>query len=74
MLKLVRLHTGIYHMNKLSAPTPDELKKSEDALEAFQKKLTEASYFNSPLTKSERALLKTFHLFLQVRSRSEDQI
>lgn len=48
-----------------SAPSQDELKKVEEALDAFNTELerTLPPGLNSRLTRSERALLRTFSLW-----------
>lgn len=52
-------------MSKTQAPTPQELKKAVEAVDEFDQVVQQSTTFNDPLTKSERALLTTFFLYLQ---------
>jgi hypothetical protein len=58
-------------MSKSNIPTPEDLKKADVALDNFDIEIQRSSAFNQPLTRPERALLKTFFLYLELRSRSE---
>ena len=52
-------------MSKAVAPTPQELKKAKDSVDAFDQAVQRSAVFNAPLTKAERALITTFYLYLQ---------
>lgn len=52
-------------MANTKSPTPEELNQAVDAVDKFDTLVQNAEVFNQPLTKSERALLTTFYVFLQ---------
>ena len=56
-----------YLRKETKKPTSEDLKLAEEALNDFDKSLQEMKFFNEPLSKSERFLLKTFFLFLSVQ-------
>ena len=56
-----------YLRKETKKPTSEDLKLAEEALNDFDKSLQEMEFFNEPLSKSERFLLKTFFLFLSVQ-------
>ena len=53
-----------YHMSTSKNPTLDELNKAESYLDRFDKHLQNGAVFNEPLSSSERAIIKTFLLWL----------
>ena len=56
-----------YLRKETKKPTSEDLKLAEEALDEFDKSLQDMEFFNEPLSKSERVLLKTFFLFLSVQ-------
>lgn len=60
-------------MANTKSPTPEELNKAADAVDKFDVAVQNAEVFNQPLTKSERALLTTFYIFLR-RKKSEPEL
>ena len=56
----------VYHMEIKAKPTPLQLKKVEETLDRFDKHLQSGAVFNEPLSSSERAILKTLLLWLEL--------
>ena len=60
-------------MEKENYPTPKDLEKSEEVIYKFDQVIQSQLSFSGPLAKSERALLKTFYLWLHSPEQKTDK-